>query len=101
MSIHINKARKQYFICYKNFDEVDGKYKTITITNSKWTLDKGLKYMKSIEQEVVLEDKRKRKLRLSKGKELTLEDLINLYDKTLEQSYKNQSCYNKRLIISK
>lgn len=101
MSIHINKARKQYFICYKNFDEVDGKYKTITITNSKWTLDKGLKYMKSIEQEVVLEDKRKRKLRLSKGKDLTLEDLINLYDKTLEQSFKNQSCYNKRLIISK
>lgn len=101
MSIHINKARKQYFICYKTYDEIDGKYKTITVTNAKWTLEKGLKYMKSIEQEVVLEDKRKRKLRLSKGRDLTLEDLINLYDKTLELNFKNQSCYNKRLIISK
>lgn len=101
MSIHLNKTRQQYFICYKTFDEIEEKYKTITITNAKWTKVKGLKYMKSIEQEAILEDKRRRKLRLSKGKELTLEDLINLYDKTLEYSFKSQSCYNKRLTIEK
>lgn len=101
MSIHVNKARKQYFICYKTFDERDSKYKTATITNSRWTLDKGLKYMKSIEQEAIVANKRKRKFRVSKGSEITLEDINNMYDKTLELSFKSQSCYGKRLIASK
>ena len=101
MSIHINKSRNQYFICYKAMDESTGKYKTITITNSKWQLSKGLKYMKSIEEDVILQDKRKRKLRLSKGTDLTLEDLILLFDKSLDNSLKVQTAYGSRLILNK
>lgn len=101
MSIHINKSRNQYFICYKAMDESTGKYKTITITNSNWGLSKGLKYMKSIEEDVILQDKRKRKLRLSKGTDLTLEDLILLFDKSLDNSHKIQTAYGTRLMLNK
>ena len=34
----------------------NGSFKTITVTNKDWTLDKGKKYMKSIEPLVIEED---------------------------------------------
>ena len=101
MSIHINKKRKQYFICYHAVDDATGKMKTFSVTNSKWTLDRGIKYMKSIEQEVIIEDKKKRKLKLSKGNNVILDELINMYDRTLNSQFKLQTCDNKRYIINK
>ena len=101
MSIHINKKRKQYFICYKVYDSEKEKYITHTITNSTWTLDKGIKYIRSIEESIIAEDKRKKKLHTKKGNESMFAELIDLYKDDLKLQYKPQTYYSKIHSISK
>lgn len=100
MSVHVNKARKQYFICYKTTDEA-GKQKTISVYNRDWTLAKGKKYVKSIEQAVVEDDIRKRKLRLRKGDTCILRDLLDDVEADWSLRFKRQTSYHKTHIAEK
>ena len=83
MSIHINKRRNQYFICYK----MEGK--TYTITNAKWKLTSvNKRYMQTIEEEEVIKDKKKRQFLKVTDNDLTASQLSEKYLAYYSQTHK-------------
>lgn len=101
MAICVNNRRKQYFISYKDLDPETGEYKTFNITNAKWTLDKGKRYMRSIEAAEIEADRKRRKRKPKRGTADTLNDLLDLYCETLSASYKPQTAYAAKIVVDK
>lgn len=79
----------------------NGSFKTITVTNKDWTLDKGKKYMKSIEPLVIEEDIKKRKLKVHVKGSITLLEIVELYNDELDLMFKKQTSYAKKLALNK
>ena len=87
MSIHINKTRKQFYICYKGEDR-----KTYTITNAKWkTTLVNKTYMKTIELQAIEDDKRKRNLYLKSSSEITIRELADAFIDSFHLYHKDNS----------
>ena len=101
MAICVNNRRKQYFISYKDLDPETGEYKTYNITNAQWTLDKGKRYMRSIEAVEIEQDKKRRKVKPKRGTSDSLNDLLDLYCETLSTSYKPQTAYAAKIVVEK
>ena len=95
MSIHYSKARKKYFICYKY------QGKTFSIYNPLWTSEVGKKYMKSIEQETIKEDIKRRSFIFNRKQ---IYNLTQLADSFIQNNYvllKKQTAYGKEIIVNK
>lgn len=78
MSVVKDKKNKKFYISYK-LKQPNGSFKTINIRNKEWTLDVGIRYMRSIEDDIIEKDKAKRLAKQEATEELTLEELIEIF----------------------
>lgn len=107
MSVHYNKTRKQFYICYKLKID-DNKYKTITITNAEWTKSKGKKYVLFIEEDIIKKDKEERlkELKKTNNKKLNKNDnsvksVLKKYFNEIYKVNKWETAYGKQHKITK
>lgn len=101
MSIHYSKARKRYFICYKAPKKDCSGYTTVSIYNSAWTKELGKKYVKSIEEQAVEEDMKKRRLRVKRGNFMTVRELVDQVEEEWRLEFKLWTAYQKEHIAEK
>lgn len=78
MSIARDNKNKKFYITYK-LKQVDGSFKTINIRNKDWKFSVGIRYMRSIEEEIIEKDKISREKKASKNESITLNKLIERY----------------------
>ena len=94
MSICYNKSRKRYFICY-DLKLPDGTFKTISIYNKEWTKERGKKFVQAIEAEEIEKDKRKRKMFMHFGDNISLNELLEKYKNSVYLEFGEQTAYAK------
>lgn len=101
MSIVKDKKNGKFYISYK-LKQLDGTFKTVNIKRKEWTLDVGIRYMKSIEYEMIEQDKRKRNRNIFYGDEITIDNLIDKFFKSREaDGFSMTTLYNQNSILEK
>lgn len=99
MSVIKNQKRKTFVIAYYALAK-DGKNKQFKIYNKDWKYSVGIKHIRSIEQEEIEKDKKRRSLFIKK-ENFCFKDLANEFLEEYSTIYKNNTVYNTKLIINK
>lgn len=100
MSVCYNKNRKKFFICY-DMKLPSGAFKTVSIYNKEWTKERGKKYVLSIEKEEIEKDRKKKKIYLHSGENISIGELFELYQAKVSLKNAIQTAQNKYLKLRK
>lgn len=98
MAICKDKIRKKYYISYKY--KINDTFKTYNIRNKDWSFSVGIKYMRSIENEQIELDLKKRKLSYHSANN-DFQNVLQLYLKDYEHNFKKKTAYNHACLCNK